>query len=105
MLKIAVPAVTWTGFTASELASRNPNWRVEGNALCRNLGDIWLLSQASCVLMVPSAANPDDYNVLFNPEHFEFARVLAANVSMATSPVELDERVVSLARARRAAGL
>jgi hypothetical protein len=55
--------------------------------------------------MVPSAANPDDYNVLFNPEHFEFARVLAANVSMATSPVELDERVVSLARARRAAGL
>ncbi len=105
MLTIALPPVSWTGFIAQELASRDPNWRVEGNLLCRNLGDNWLAGSLTCALMVPSAANPGDYNVLLNPLHRDFPKILAANTVLDVAPVELDERVVSLARARRTSGM
>ncbi len=104
VLSVSVPPISWTGFTAQELAGRDPHWRSEGSVLCRSLGDTWLRSALSCALMVPSAANPGDYNVLFNPDHSEFVTVLTANTTLESAPLELDERIVSLARARRAAG-
>ncbi len=103
MLTIKVPRVSWTGLSAEELASRDPNWRLEGNTSCRRFGDNWLASVASCALAVPSAANPSDYNILFNPLHGDFVKIIAANEPLETAFVELDERVVSLAQARRTA--
>ena len=101
MLTIALPPVSWTGFTAQELARHDPRWRREGSPLCRNLGDAWLASARTCAMVVPSAANPGDCNVLLNPLHADFAAILAANAVLERVPVELDERVVALARARR----
>lgn len=101
VLKLTVPRVSWTGYLAAELARRDPNWRVEGNVLCRRLGDMWLQGEDTCALVVPSAANPIDYNLLFNPDHREFPLLLSANASLDTELVDVDERVVSLVRARR----
>lgn len=105
MIELAVPSISWTHVTSAELAAEDPKWRSEGNPLCRKLGNVWLRERMSCALMVPSAANPGDFNVLFNPEHDEFRAVLGANSPLQMTSVELDERVVSLAKARRAAGV
>jgi hypothetical protein len=43
--------------------------------------------------------------VLLNPLHRDFPKILAANTVLDVAPVELDERVVSLARARRTSGM
>ena len=101
MLTLNVPALSWIGFTAEELAARDPNWRVEGNLLCRRLGTLWLARAKTCALLVPSAANPLEYNILFNPMHPEYAALLTANNSLMATPIELEDRVVSLALAAR----
>lgn len=105
MLKINVPPVGFIHFTADELAARDPNWQVEGNPFCRRLGDAWLHSRTSCALMVPSAANPVDYNILFNPEVAEFVEIIQANASIETSPLTPEDRVVSLVREFRKRGV
>lgn len=105
MLSLNIPEASCFKYEASELSARDPLWRSEGNLFCRRLGDHWLASKASCAMMVPSAANQADFNILFNPEHPEFAMVLSANDPLVSAPVELDERVVDLARQRRSGSL
>jgi RES domain-containing protein len=105
ILTVTVPPVSYTAFTARELAEHDPAWRLESNLLCRRLGDGWIADSVTCALMVPSAANPGDYNILFNPMHQDFERILAANPTLEMSAVEMDERIVSFARAHRTSGL
>jgi RES domain-containing protein len=105
ILTVRVPPVSYKAFTARELAEHDPNWRLESNLLCRRLGNDWIADSVTCALMVPSAANPGDYNILFNPMHQDFELVLAANTTLEMSSVEMDERIVSFARAHRMAGL
>jgi RES domain-containing protein len=104
MLTLTLPPVSWTGFDASELQSHDPHWRIEGSLLCKRLGDHWISSGRTCCLVVPSAANPGDYNLLLNPAHSDFQQILSANTVLRSAPVELDERIVSLALQRRSAG-
>lgn len=105
MLTLNIPRISSSHYLASELAAADPNWRDEGNATCRRLGDLWLAAGNFCALIVPSAANPFARNVLLNPVHSEFRQVIAANIPLKAHPIELDDRVVSLAKQRRTAGL
>jgi RES domain-containing protein len=43
--------------------------------LARSVGDRWLSSLASAALRVPSSVIPQEYNVLLNPAHPDFARI------------------------------
>ncbi len=43
--------------------------------LCRTIGDKWILSQSSCVLVVPSAIIENEYNILINPNHKDFSKI------------------------------
>jgi RES domain-containing protein len=45
----------------------------------RELGTAWLLSKATPVACVPSAATPGEYNYLLNPEHPEFNQISINN--------------------------
>lgn len=102
VLTLNVPAMSFTYYTAAELASVDPNWRAEGNATCRALGDDWLAAGKYCAMMVPSAADTMARNLLINPKHASAGAFLKANATLTVTPMELDERVVSLARLRRA---
>lgn len=102
MLKIRLPDdLSFIQYRSSELAAQEPLWRQEGSQLCRALGDMWLQRQVSCALVVPSAVNPSDFNILLNPLHRDFAAVLQLNDPVRSERVDADERVVLLARARR----
>lgn len=105
MLTIAVPPVSYTHYTPEEISAYDPLWQKEGNLTCRRLGDSWLTKGRYCALIVPSAANPLTANILMNPLHPEFAEVIAANNTLDSVPLSLEERVVSLARSYRAAGV
>lgn len=105
MLTINIPVVSCTHYTSRELQSADPNWQQEGNATCRNLGDIWLNKRSQCLLAVPSAANPLSMNLLMNPHHPDYKEIIAANEPLMSEMLEFDERVVSLAkRFRNASG-
>ncbi len=60
-------------------------WRdPHGSAALQALGDQWLRSRQSAVLMVPSAVMPDESNYLLNPAHPDFHRIMIG------LPVKLD---------------
>lgn len=102
MLKIGLPdSISFIRYQASDLATQDPFWRQEGSRLCRALGDLWLQKCVSCALVVPSAVNPSDSNILLNPLHDDFAAVLKLNEPLQSELVDPDERVVLLAKARR----
>lgn len=46
-----------------------------GHLLCREIGDKWLQSSKSCVLVVPSAIIPNEKNILINPNHNDFSKI------------------------------
>lgn len=42
---------------------------------CRKMGDQWISDGKSCVLKVPSAIIPEEFNYLINPSHREIKKV------------------------------
>lgn len=102
LLRIVVADVRSVTFSFEDMAGFDADWQQEGNITCRNLGDHWLEQGDFCAMVVPSAANPHANNILFNPQHAQFSAILAANAVLDRTPLDLDERVVSLARHRRA---
>lgn len=62
-----------------------PEWDAPGMRESRALGDAWLASRASAVLVVPSViAQPYERNVVLDPTHSDFARItMHAPVSVA----------------------
>jgi RES domain-containing protein len=98
-LAIALPpSLSFVAVNAAALDQAEPTWREEGNRFCRNLGDAWLGRSKVCALVVPSAVVPDEWNILFNPAHRDFARVLTANAGLASRPLVIDPRVARLVR-------
>jgi hypothetical protein len=53
-------------------------WNTEDIARSRAYGDHWLTEQRTCILLVPSVIVPIENNVLINPSHADFARVVAS---------------------------
>jgi len=64
-------------------------WRKLNNETCRDLGSNWAASGRSLALRVPSAVVEEEWNVLLNPKHNEFARVEIAKAA----PFHFDERM------------
>ena len=57
-------------------ASLPRNWReFPSPSALENLGSTWLREQRSVALIVPSAVNPEETNILLNPNHPEFADI------------------------------
>ena len=57
----------------------HPDWRDEVRS--REIGSAWVSSQRSVALLVPSfVAQPWGWNVVINPNHPEFGRVVVAEV-------------------------
>ncbi|MBS2021705.1 MAG: RES domain-containing protein [Deltaproteobacteria bacterium] len=59
-------------------------------AALQALGQAWLVRGASVALVVPSAISPDEENVLINPLHPEFARIV---LTEPPEPYEPDVRL------------
>ena len=53
-------------------------WNIADVAASRAYGDRWLAEQRTCILLVPSVIVPIESNVLINPSHADFARVVAS---------------------------
>jgi RES domain-containing protein len=71
-------------------AAAAPGWDAADLVVSRALGDAWLAARASVALVVPSVvAPPHEANVLLNPAHPDFARIVAAP----PTPVRWDARL------------
>ncbi len=69
--------------------TEHPDWRDEVRS--REIGRAWLATQGSVALLVPSfVAQPWGWNVVINPDHPEFDRVVVAE----TVDVLWDPRVI-----------
>jgi len=81
LVRINVPAAVWSGHEIAEAHGLDPTWLAEppGSTSIR-LGDEWLASARSALLLVPSVIVPEEYNVLINPAHPE-AVLISAVVS------------------------
>jgi RES domain-containing protein len=67
-----------------------PDWDQRPyRAHVRAIGDDWSLSRRSLCLHVPSAVCPPDGNVIINPEHPHFPRLVVS----AKTPISLDDRL------------
>ena len=75
-IEITIPdSVSIQTLPVSEVA----DWNTDDLATSRAFGDRWLAERPTCALLVPSVIVPTEHNVLINPAHFEFARVLASS--------------------------
>jgi RES domain-containing protein len=70
-------------------ASLPTNWRKVDNNHLRQLGSEWARKGSSLALLVPSAVIDEEWNVLLNPAHPDFANV---EISPAR-PFHYDERM------------
>jgi RES domain-containing protein len=69
-----------------------PDWNQRPyRSQIRAIGDDWALARRSLGLQVPSAVCPPEENVIINPCHEDFSRLVVA----ARTPFPLDDRLVS----------
>jgi RES domain-containing protein len=54
------------------------DWRALDNPALQAIGADWITSQSSVALEVPSIAVEDEWNVLLNPSHPDFSRIVIA---------------------------
>jgi RES domain-containing protein len=66
LMKIAVPHSLWDA--AAQAPALPTDWRDNLNHT-RNIGDLWLASRSSALLVVPSAPAPESSNYLLHPLH------------------------------------
>jgi len=66
-----------------------PGWDDENCVVSRAFGDAWLSEQRSAALLAPSVVTRRERNLLINPAHPDFPRIVAT----APSPVEWDQRL------------
>jgi RES domain-containing protein len=71
--------------------AQHPAWNAEDCLVSRAIGDAWLRSRTSLILLVPSVVFKEDQNVLINPQHPDFTRVQVASIEA----VRWDDRLFS----------
>ena len=72
-----------------------PDWEAEDVVASRRFGDRWIEERRTAVLLVPSVIlRGRESNVVFNPEHPEFAGIKASE----PEPVAWDPRLFSRPR-------
>lgn len=70
----------------------SPRWREVGDAQCVQLGSQWIESMRSLALLVPSAVNPLEKNLLLNPGHHAIERCTIGEIV----PLSYDPRLIAL---------
>jgi len=58
-----------------KIATLPADWRTTDNVALQAIGANWISSQRSVALEVPSVAVQDEWNVLLNPTHPDFAKI------------------------------
>jgi RES domain-containing protein len=66
-----------------------PEWDVDDQIASRRYGDDWIQSQRTPILFVPSVIAPADKNVIINPAHPDFLRLICSD----SKPVNWDKRL------------
>lgn len=70
LVKVTVPLEAWNSREQHDAASLPLGWDAQPEGkISLDLGDKWLTSVTSPLLVVPSAVVPEEYNVLINPIH------------------------------------
>jgi len=75
---VAVPAILPDDVRSErwEIASLPPNWRdVPLPNILQHRGFEWIHSLRTAVLFVPSVVIPEEFNVLLNPGHSDYAKL------------------------------
>ncbi|HZD50547.1 MAG TPA: RES family NAD+ phosphorylase [Silvibacterium sp.] len=72
-----------------EVADLPGDWRVTDNPTLQRLGSDWIAAQKSVALEVPSVVVDGDWNVLLNPAHPDFGKI----VMDAPKPWSFDQRM------------
>ncbi len=62
----------------------------KAHMLCRKIGDEWIKSQKSALLIVPSAIIANEKNVLINPNHKDFNKIIIQSAK----PFSFDKRLL-----------
>jgi RES domain-containing protein len=60
----------------------------KAHLICRKIGDEWIRSMKSSILIVPSAIIPNENNILINPNHRDFTKIVISDVA----PFRFDKR-------------
>lgn len=73
---VAVPIEIPEDATVSRIGvgDLSAGWQDVTAVRCRQIGSNWLRAKSSLVLVVPSATNPLENNILINPEHHDVER-------------------------------
>jgi RES domain-containing protein len=87
--EIEIPeSVTFRTISRSDLGER---WDAHDDlSKCQSMGDAWLASASECMLVVPSAVVPEEFNYLINPKHPETARIQMVS----SRPFSFDPRLL-----------
>jgi RES domain-containing protein len=89
---LAVPVEIPDGLKVIEVSvkSLSSDWRVSPPSnSTKDIGTEWAQKGSSPVLRVPSAVIPDEYNLLLNPKHSDFVKIMIGK----PQPFRLDERL------------
>jgi len=89
---LAVPVEIPDGLKVIEVSvkSLSSDWRVSPPSnSTKDIGTEWAQKVSSPVLRVPSAVIPDEYNLLLNPKHSDFVKIMIGK----PKPFRLDERM------------
>jgi len=70
------------------------NWRTLNNPALQTIGADWIASQSSVALEVPSIVVEDEWNVLLNPAHPDFSKIVKA----IPKPFHFDQRLFKATR-------
>ncbi len=91
LLTITIPnTIIKTKFHEKDLPNGWNENNENGHLICRKIGDDWLRSHRSCVLLVPSAIITNEKNILINPNHKDFAKIKL----QLSQPFSFDKRLL-----------
>ncbi|WP_457329330.1 RES family NAD+ phosphorylase [Rhizobacter sp. P5_C2] len=81
LVRIEVPAAVWSARRSCAAAELPVGWSaIPEGKVSLDIGDAWLRTAASALLVVPSVIVPEECNVLINPLHADAAGLRAAKL-------------------------
>ena len=93
-VRITIPnGVTYERFNTHA----NPGWDRPASVVARTYGADWIRRARSLILIVPTAVAPIENNILINPAHPDFPKI----VTSLHEPIYWDARLLGAKRSRR----
>jgi len=81
LVEVSIPDEVRANAQTTSSASLPVGWDAEpAGRTSIGFGTNWIRSGTSALLVVPSVIVPEEFNVLFNPQHPDSARITAAKV-------------------------